>query len=69
MREKQRLTSRRPDPVEPFRIRLPGFIQPGDRAVGLGDAISRVTYAAGINPCGACRRRAARLNRWVVFTR
>jgi hypothetical protein len=51
----------------PYRVRLPGFIS--DEEIGLGDAIKRVTYAAGIKPCGGCGRRAAVLNRWVVFTR
>jgi hypothetical protein len=50
-----------------YRVRLPGFIS--DEEIGLGDAINRVTYAAGIKPCGGCGRRAAALNRWVVFTR
>ena len=52
---------------DPFRIRLPGFI--GDEQIGLGDVVKRVTYAAGIRPCGGCERRAAALNRRVVFTR
>jgi hypothetical protein len=51
----------------PYRVRLPGFIS--DDEIGLGDAINRVTYVAGIKPCGGCGRRAAALNRWVVFTR
>lgn len=52
---------------EPFRVRLPGFIS--DEQIGLGDAVTRITYAAGIKPCGGCGRRAAALNRWMVFTR
>ena len=52
---------------EPFRIRLPGFIR--DEEIGLGDVVKRVTYAAGIRPCGGCEKRAAALNRRVVFTR
>jgi hypothetical protein len=52
---------------EPYRVRLPGFIS--DEAVGLGDVVKRVTYAAGIRPCGGCESRAAALNRWMVFTR
>jgi hypothetical protein len=51
----------------PYRVRLPGFVS--DEEVGLGDVIKRVTYAIGIKPCGGCERRAAALNRWVVFTR
>lgn len=53
--------------AEPFRVRLPGFVS--DEQVGLGDAVTRITYAAGIKPCGGCGRRAAALNRWMVFTR
>jgi hypothetical protein len=50
-----------------FRVRLPGFIK--DDEVGLGDVVKRVTYAFGIQPCGGCQRRAAALNRWIVFSR
>jgi hypothetical protein len=52
---------------EPYRVRLPGFIS--DEQVGLGDVVKRATYAMGIKPCGGCGRRAAALNRWMVFTR
>jgi hypothetical protein len=51
----------------PRRVRLPGFIT--DEAVGLGDVIKRTTSYFGIQPCGGCERRAATLNRWMVFTR
>lgn len=51
-----------------YRVRLPGFITSDDE-VGLGDVVNRVTYAMGIKPCGGCERRAAALNRWMVFTR
>jgi len=44
---------------------LPGFIT--DQDVGLGDVIKRATSMVGIKPCGGCARRAAALNRWVVF--
>jgi hypothetical protein len=37
------------------------------RAVGLGDAVKTATSAVGIKPCGGCQRRAATLNRAVVF--
>jgi hypothetical protein len=50
-----------------YHIRLPGFIR--EEQVGLGDAIKHVTYFMGIKPCGGCKRRAAALNRLVVFTR
>jgi len=52
---------------DPFRIRLPGFIR--DEEIGLGDIVKRATYAAGIRPCGGCEKRAAALNRRVIFTR
>jgi hypothetical protein len=48
------------------RVRLPGFIS--DHEVGLGDVLKRATYAVGITPCGGCARRAAALNRWMVFS-
>ncbi len=50
---------------QPRRVRLPGFI---NEDIGLGDVIKRVTYAAGIKPCTGCERRAAALNRWLVFS-
>lgn len=50
---------------QPHPVRLPGFITDAD--VGLGDVIKRVTHTFGIKPCGGCERRAAALNRWVVF--
>jgi len=40
---------------KPYQVRLPGFVV--DEAVGLGDAVQRVTYAMGIKPCGGCERR------------
>ena len=51
---------------EPHRVRLPGFIS--DKEIGLGDVIKRATYTMGIKPCGGCERRAAKLNRWMVFS-
>ena len=54
-----------PAPRPPRRVRLPGFS--ADDAVGLGDAITRVTRAIGIRPCDGCTRRAAALNRWMVI--
>jgi hypothetical protein len=53
---------------QPIRVRLPGWVT--DEDVGLGDAIKRVTYAFGIRPSGdcGCERRAAALNRWLVFS-
>ena len=51
----------------PTKVRLPGFIS--DQQVGLGEVVKRVTYAAGVKPCDGCERRAAALNRWMVFTR
>jgi hypothetical protein len=51
--------------AQPFRVRLPGFLI--HEEVGLGDAVKRITYAAGIKPCEGCQRRAAVLNRWLTF--
>jgi hypothetical protein len=53
--------------TQPHRVRLPGFLI--DEEIGLGDAIKRVTYAVGMKPCSGCERRAAALNRRVVFSR
>lgn len=49
----------------PHRVRLPGFIS---EEIGLGDVIKHVTYATGIKACTGCQRRAAALNRWLVFS-
>ncbi|HEU5407123.1 MAG TPA: hypothetical protein VFU48_05115 [Nitrospira sp.] len=51
----------------PHHVRLPGFIT--DEEIGLGDVIKRATTYLGIRPCGGCERRAAALNRWLVFTK
>jgi len=51
---------------EPFRVRLPGFLS--EEQVGLGDVIKRTTMRVGIAPCANCGRRAAALNRRVVFS-
>ncbi|MDN5836173.1 MAG: hypothetical protein L0H12_02345 [Nitrosospira sp.] len=49
----------------PHRVHLPRFIS--DEEIGLGDAIKQTTSYFGIPACGGCERRAARLNRWLVF--
>lgn len=49
------------------RVRLPGWLVREE--VGLGDVVKRVTYRVGIKPCGCCEKRAAALNRWMVFSR
>ena len=67
MMEKGKDNSQDANKDEPYRVRLPGFIS--DEQVGLGDVVGRITYGAGIKPCGGCGRRAAALNRWMVFTR
>lgn len=51
---------------EPYRVRLPGLMP--EEGVGLGDVVKRVTSTVGIKPCGGCERRAAALNRWLVFS-
>jgi peroxiredoxin len=51
----------------PHRVRLPGFRVESE--IGLGDVIKRVTSAVGIKTCVGCERRAAALNRWMVFAR
>ena len=50
----------------PYRVRLPGFIT--GEEFGLGDVIERTTTYIGIRPCQGCGRRAATLNRWLVFS-
>jgi hypothetical protein len=51
---------------QPYRVRLPAFIS--DEEIGLGDVIKRGTSAVGVRPCDDCARRAAMLNRWMVFS-
>jgi hypothetical protein len=53
------------DVRRPHHVRLPGFVH--EEEVGLGDAIKRATFALGIKPCIGCERRAATLNRLLVF--
>jgi len=48
------------------RLRLPGFVN--DEDMGLGDVLKQVTSAVGIKRCGGCERRAARLNRLLIFS-
>jgi hypothetical protein len=49
------------------RVRLPGFVV--EEEIGLGDVVKRATYARGIKPCSGCEKRAAALNRWMMFSR
>jgi len=51
---------------ERHRIELPGFA--AGHEIGLGDVIKRMTSAFGIKACVGCERRAAWLNRWMVFS-
>ena len=55
----------RQDNPRPRRVRLPSFI--ADEDIGLGDAIKRATSYLGIQPCRGCERRAAALNKLLVF--
>jgi hypothetical protein len=59
-------TAENRDGGKPARVRLPGFINDDD--IGLGDAVKQVTYVMGLRPCGGCERRAAALNRLLVFS-
>lgn len=64
--QKGNASPRGDDRNKPFIVRLPGFVS--DESVGLGEAVKRLTTHAGIRPCGGCDRRAAALNRWIVFS-
>ena len=46
-------------------IRLPAIIP--KKEIGLGDVIKRAVSAIGIKPCEKCRKRAASLNKMIVF--
>ena len=52
--------------IPQHRVRLPGFLV--EEEVGLGDAIKRITYRLGVEPCAGCEQRAAKLNRWLRFS-
>jgi hypothetical protein len=51
---------------QPYRARLPRFVS--DEDIGLGDAVTWATSFFGIKPCEGCKRHAAALNRWMVFS-
>lgn len=51
----------------PRVVSLPGFLIEDD--IGAGEMIKRATAAIGIKPCGGCGRRAAALDRRLIFTR
>ena len=59
-------SSERRQPSHPHQVRLPAFIS--EEKIGLGDVVKRATNALGVSPCGGCERRAATLNRWMVFS-
>lgn len=46
-----------------MRIPIPGL----KKDVGLGDAIARMTSAAGIKPCGGCKKRQALFNGAIIL--
>ncbi len=48
-----------------YLVLLPGFMI--KKEIGLGDVISRATSEIGLKPCAACRKRAAALNKRLVF--
>jgi hypothetical protein len=54
------------DSRSPRIVRLPGFAS--EETIGLGDVLKRATATVGLQPCGGCRERAARLNQRVAFT-
>src|SRR5215469_1098399 len=56
MQDENRAVTEETQPT-PRKVRLLGFIT--GEEIGLGDAVKRVTYAMGIQPCGGCERRGA----------
>jgi hypothetical protein len=65
--KKQRASQPEEDERPAHRVRLPGFLI--EEEIGLGDVIKKTTYAMGIKPCSGCEKRAAALNRWMIFSR
>jgi len=47
--------------LEPKKARSMQVLQ--ESTIGIGDAVAGVTKAAGIKPCGGCKKRQAALNR------
>jgi hypothetical protein len=47
----------------PIRIPVPGL----RTGVGLGQAVKKVTTSLGVRPCGGCEKRAAAMDRRVMF--
>lgn len=47
-------------------IRLPRFLV--DEPTGLGQVVKRITRSIGVQPCGSCEDRAARLDQWLRFS-
>jgi hypothetical protein len=46
-----------------LRLKVPGL----RKSVGAGDVVRMATKAVGIDPCGGCEERRARLNRFLEF--
>jgi hypothetical protein len=53
------------DKPSALHIPLPAFVT--KKEIGLGNLIGRATSAIGIKPCGSCKKRAAALDKKVVF--
>ena len=49
----------------PYTVQLPGFLV--EEEIGLGTLVKRTTASLGIKPCGGCEKRAAALNKFIVF--
>jgi hypothetical protein len=49
--------------LRPLSVPIPRL----KRDIGLGDVVKKATAMIGVRPCGGCNRRAAALNRTVVF--
>lgn len=52
-------------PERRIEIRMP-FVPP--EGIGLGDAVARITQAAGVSPCPPCKRRQEWLNQHARLT-
>lgn len=36
-------------------------------SLGLGDTVAKIIRAVGIKPCGGCKKRQAKLNKWFPY--
>lgn len=56
------------DPIQSVSVASQEWT-PRMKSRGLGDTIAKITSAVGIKPCGGCKGRQAKLNKWFSYSR